>query len=493
MPPPGSMGPPSFIPQKPVPKGGQTSLPPPRPTSPPPRDLIERATTPSLYGTQRARHTSGSSTGYPTNNSGVDRRGSATSSIRDKAYTALSYLSNHSNASLSPRSSMDSARLQAPTTPSRMRSARPMSQGFGAGTNPEVIHAITQTMIGEFMYKYTRKAGFGRKAYPGSGERRHRRFFWVHPYTKTLYWSEGDPGSVHGEGSNAKSAYIEGVRSVLDPNPMPPGLHSYSVVVTTPQREMKITAPTKERHDIWMNALKYLLSRPATNGTGPTGLPGQGSTGLSVPQSPMSVVSDLQSSEGHGQRGRPSLHASPQSQRSGHSAVHVGGNTTTPRGQRSRSQMSLGRGSSVGKRSGTPAAEYLRYGHLESPYSPTRSFVDVDDEDELDFELHGSDEEAMMELGGGPGFDGLENVRACCDGKHTVGGHHHHHHHHHDHETITSPKGSLRPEDRPSSPAWSFRSRAGSTTSSAGGLFGGKLKFGSRREAGKKGSVAPSE
>ena len=49
------------------------------------------------------------------------------------------------------------------------------------------------------------------------------------------------------------AAYIESVRSVLDPNPMPPGLYQYSVVVSTPQREMKITAPTKERHDIWLN------------------------------------------------------------------------------------------------------------------------------------------------------------------------------------------------------------------------------------------------
>ena len=48
-------------------------------------------------------------------------------------------------------------------------------------------------------------------------------------------------------------AYVESVRSVLDPNPMPPGIYQYSVVVSTPQREMKFTAPTKERHDIWLN------------------------------------------------------------------------------------------------------------------------------------------------------------------------------------------------------------------------------------------------
>ena len=34
---------------------------------------------------------------------------------------------------------------------------------------------------------------------------------------------------------------------------MPPGLYQYSIVVSTPQREMKFTAPTKERHEIWLN------------------------------------------------------------------------------------------------------------------------------------------------------------------------------------------------------------------------------------------------
>jgi hypothetical protein len=48
---------------------------------------------------------------------------------------------------------------------------------------------------------------------------------------------------------------------VLDPspNPMPPGLYQYSVI-STPQREMKITAPTRERHDIWLNV--HLFSFP---------------------------------------------------------------------------------------------------------------------------------------------------------------------------------------------------------------------------------------
>ena len=176
--------------------------------------------------------------------------------------------------------------------------------------------------------------------------------------------------------------------------------------------------------------------------------------------------------------------SSPQSQRSDRSSHNGGAFSTTPKGKRSRSQLSV-RGS-VGKRSGTPAAEYLRWAAPESPYSPSRSFEQVgnnsQEDAELDFELHGeskSDE----------GYEGLENVRACCDGRHTVGhsGHHHHrppmHAHNGDHLDVNSPA-------RPVSPAWSLRSRTGSTQShDTGGLFSwgrgedGKLRFGSRRSA----------
>jgi hypothetical protein len=166
--------------------------------------------------------------------------------------------------------------------------------------------------------------------------------------------------------------------------------------------------------------------------------------------------------------------------------------STTPRGQRSRSQVSVSR--SVSKRSGTPALEYLRWRNgPESPYSPEKSFVNVPDHDpeDLDFELH-------RDLHFDEGFEGLENVRACCDGRHTVG---HSEHHHHHHGTVNSRRSTdnqhLDPNHhhhhenpRPSSPAWSFRSRTGSTQShEGGGIFSwgrgedGKLRFGSRRSA----------
>ncbi|KAL1703940.1 meiotic cell cortex C-terminal pleckstrin homology-domain-containing protein [Schizophyllum commune] len=485
-PPPGSMPPPSFIPER-----RSHDIPPPRPSSPPPPELIQRATTPtfgsvlSVPGGGRGTFGRAQGSSMPPSQTAAIRQPPSTSSFRSafNAFSSLrgerremsstSLVSDHSMAS--PRSSMSSEHYRAhvlanaPVTPSRSQGHDMSARQLANATDPAIIHAITQTMIGEYLYKYTRRT-IGK----GHGEKRHRRFFWVHPYTKTLYWSDADPGSSNVAESSAKSAYVEGVRSVLDPNPMPPGLYQYSVIISTPQREMKFTAPTKERHDIWLSALKYLLSRP-----NPANISAGNATVM--PQSPMSSLSDDERDRGN------MLTGSPQSARSGRSAHRSEGWNTTPRGQRSRSRMSH-IGGSIGKRAGTPAAEYLRY-QPESPYSPTRSFVDVPapDDDDLDFELHG---ESLSD----EGFEGLENVRACCDGRHTVGRsgkiHHHHHHHHHNGEPVAANGQRLdapAPE-RPISPsAWSFRSRAGSTNSREGGLFGwgrgddGKLRFGSRR------------
>ncbi|EAU89423.1 hypothetical protein CC1G_07649 [Coprinopsis cinerea okayama7 len=519
-PPPNNMPPPSFIPER---KHHLSDAPPPRPSSPPPPELIQRATTPtfgSALGLPKGAYRAAGSSMPPL--TGGLKQPPSTSSFRSAAGGASTYgtmtmglggLSSHSvresekerreysttslasdrSGMASPRSSISSdvhpfttPSGRAPVTPEKTADITPKANHNTQSTDPTVIHAITQTMIGEFLYKYTRKT-IGK----GHGQSRHKRFFWVHPYTKTLYWSSADPGSSGVSESSAKSAYIEGVRSVLDPNPMPPGLHQYSVIITTANREMKITAPTKERHDIWLNALKYLLSRP-----NPANMTSPAADRTAMPQSPDDATDDER---------RHQLLASP----TRNARPHRNGDTwnTTPRGQRSRSQLSINR--SVGKRSGTPAVEYLRWNAPESPYSPDRSFVDVPDQndsDELDFELHGdsrSDE----------GYEGLENVRACCDGRHTVGRsgriHHHHHDHNHNHSnfnTITRRQSSdhqhLEPQamdPRPASPAWSFRSRTGSTQSheGGGGLFSwgrgdsGKLRFGSKRST--KTSLVPQE
>lgn len=123
-------------------------------------------------------------------------------------------------------------------------------------TDPRMIQAITQTMIGEFLWKYTRKTGRDEMS-----QTRHRRFFWVHPYTRTLYWSEQDPATAGRVQLKAKSVAIQAVQVVADDNPYPPGLHRKSIVIITPGRTIKFTATTGQRHDTWYNALSYLLLR----------------------------------------------------------------------------------------------------------------------------------------------------------------------------------------------------------------------------------------
>lgn len=142
----------------------------------------------------------------------------------------------------------------------------PMPQGISANTDPRMIQAITQTMIGEMMWKYTRKAGRGEMS-----STRHRRFFWVHPYTRTLYWSDRDPATADRAQLKSKSVAIEAVRVVTDDNPMPPGLHRKSLIIITPGRSVKFTAQTSQRHETWFNALSYLLVRTGPDGTNNAG------------------------------------------------------------------------------------------------------------------------------------------------------------------------------------------------------------------------------
>ena len=143
----------------------------------------------------------------------------------------------------------------------RTDAGMPIPQGLQAGTDPRMIQAITQTMIGEMMWKYTRKAGRGEMS-----STRHRRFFWVHPYTRTLYWSDRDPASANRAELKSKSVAIEAVRVVTDDNPMPPGLHRKSLIIITPGRSVKFTAQTSQRHETWFNALSYLLLRTGADG-----------------------------------------------------------------------------------------------------------------------------------------------------------------------------------------------------------------------------------
>jgi len=366
------------------------------------------------------------------------------------------------------------------------------------GTDPDIIQAITQTMIGEYLFKYTRKT-----MRAGYSDKRHKRFFWVHPYTRMLYWTINDPGGARiGDGSS-KGAAIEDVRVVEDTNPNPPGIFHMSIIVKTAAREMKLTAPNKDRHDVWLAALGYLVNR---------GMPGSDATSMGdggaltdqenrseFGNSPRqardrsATVGTANSrsrffSPARSLRSRKSndafmLYAA---NKGGHSDVEA--NDTTPRPRNG----SIGPNSTLNlsstKRAGLPAREYLEHvesdtaarraaaqqrallparSHLRPRYTggdqfgpqtpggkmsigsafgiPGSAGVVVaqnqspgpaadDSWDQLgDLSAHSFNDPRLktaeeMIVEDNAGFEGLVNVRACCDGKHDVGSLAHRHH-----------------------------------------------------------------
>lgn len=118
-----------------------------------------------------------------------------------------------------------------------------------------IIPALTQTVIGEYLYKYYPKLGHI------GGEGRHRRYFWIHPYSMTLYWSETNPVMENASHSKTKGVSILSVSVIPDTNSHPAGLYHKSIVVTTDERSVVFTCPTRERHNVWYNSLRYLIKR----------------------------------------------------------------------------------------------------------------------------------------------------------------------------------------------------------------------------------------
>ncbi|KAG0214280.1 hypothetical protein BGX28_002388 [Mortierella sp. GBA30] len=148
----------------------------------------------------------------------------------------------------------------------RYRNGRRMSIGSNydvTPTDPTMIQIITQTMIGDYLWKYTR-----RRMANMMSEKRHRRYVWVHPYTKTIYWSQYNPGEEGTREQRAKSALILAVFQISDEgnSGRNSGLPGVSLLIQTTSRNLKLTAPTREKHELWFQSISYLLSRPSSPG-----------------------------------------------------------------------------------------------------------------------------------------------------------------------------------------------------------------------------------
>lgn len=291
--------------------------------------------------------------------------------------------------------------------------AGPMPHGYGPNTDPRMIQAITQTMIGEFLWKYTRKTGSGNMS-----STRHRRYFWVHPYTRTLYWSDQDPQTAGKSQLKTKSVPIEAVKVLADDNPYPPGLHCRSLEVVSPGRRVRFTATTSQRHETWFNALSYLLLREtnenceendnsvtlddidefnpgfrsASRQTGRMSLASHNSRRQAPKQQRAASAMSMRST---GTQGR----ASP--------AFSSPGVTSTLQVPEEGQQRSSSRLSTIltGSIRGSIASMKGRQGQAGSVHDGS-----LRAQDSVETFNHDAEDD-----------DRLENVRACCDGKHDVG------------------------------------------------------------------------
>lgn len=286
-------------------------------------------------------------------------------------------------------------------------SAAMVPGGFGPNTDPRMIQAITQTMIGEFLWKYTRKTGRDEMS-----ENRHRRYFWVHPYTRTLYWSERDPTTA-GQRSEArtKSIPIEAVRVVTDDNPMPPGLPRKSLIVVSPGRSVKFTCTTNQRHETWLNALSYLLMRTNQDGQSDAELMAENITREDIDEfNPQVGRRPGPPTARHRQHASVSSFNS-RSVRNESPAMDMSMNipTLSPPKRRAPAQPR-------GKGTLTRLSGYWKPSHAFSTLRTRRAAVTP--EVYVNGQVHDSAEDVrkVMERQDQEA-DRLENVRACCDGK----------------------------------------------------------------------------
>ena len=232
---------------------------------------------------------------------------------------------------------------------------------------------------------------------------------------------------------------------------------------------------------MWLSAINYLLARP--DGTPPTpaaaGGPGTPSStrfslGRSITRSassmrfrqrsdPMSLAEvgynmARSTNEGSQQANESTVvpkNRTGTSGRNSSAGMYLQDSQSEPRltPKPSKGRRSTGASTSMmtmQKRSDTPAAEYQNYiNEFGSPRSvrtyarPATSMSTYNNNNNPDDSLEVIDRREALGAGIGPdgetGYEGLENVRACCDGAHDVGklsvsGKHHHHNHNHQHQ-----------------------------------------------------------
>ncbi|KAG6078663.1 hypothetical protein E4U16_001533 [Claviceps sp. LM84 group G4] len=136
----------------------------------------------------------------------------------------------------------------------------------GTSKTVGVVDAIAQAMVGEWMLKYVRR----RKSFSvaetngkdDSSNDRHKRWVWLAPYERSILWSSKQPSSGSALlGKTGRKLMIQSVLDVKDDNSPPrvmPTVFNRSILILTPQRALKFTTGSAERHYLWLTALSFL-------------------------------------------------------------------------------------------------------------------------------------------------------------------------------------------------------------------------------------------
>ncbi|KAB2574089.1 hypothetical protein BFW01_g1418 [Lasiodiplodia theobromae] len=138
-----------------------------------------------------------------------------------------------------------------------------------------VVDAIAGAMVGEWLWKYVRgrrsfgvadavTPEFGKDDGTGGSSVRHKRWVWISPYERAIMWSSKQPTSGTAlMGKTGRKLQIQSVLDVKDDTPAPRGvgaqpIFNRSILILTPARALKFTAPSAERHYLWLTALSFL-------------------------------------------------------------------------------------------------------------------------------------------------------------------------------------------------------------------------------------------
>lgn len=164
------------------------------------------------------------------------------------------------------------------STNTSMHSAARSASVDSAADQANIVDAIAATMVGEWMWKYTRKrkafgtpeptspADLGRagEEMMAGGGVRHKRWVWISPYERSILWSSKQPTTQSAlvVGKSGRKLTIQSVLDVPDNTPVPKGagtqLFNRSILILTPARALKFTASSRERHYLWLTALSFL-------------------------------------------------------------------------------------------------------------------------------------------------------------------------------------------------------------------------------------------